>query len=119
MKEDTDEIPMKPTFTLPLLKCDYDSTGACYVIFDKTDFPITSFTNTLKFTMLEVEEDIQVDDGYEDEYMIEDIDLLVGDYIQPLYGDWSRLWADLEHEFIETYSLSAVSTLQGNFTINE
>lgn len=110
-----DEETLQPKFILPLQRCNFGELGACYVVFEKERFPLASFNNMLSFTMKEVDDQGDSDDGYDDEYELEDIELCIGNYVQPLYSDYGTLWSELaEFEVVETYSLSAVSTLSGS-----
>lgn len=56
-------------------------------------------------------------EGYDDEYQVEDIDLLVSDYIRPNYvSQFAQEWETLENELVETFALDKekAPSLKGN-----
>ena len=71
--------------------------------------PTATFTNTLKFVVKDCDPTTGEPDeeGYEDEYQVEDIDVLTGDYIQPTYiSNFAEVWEQLsETEALETFAL--------------
>lgn len=70
---------------------------------------IATFANTLKFVIKDCDPTTGEPDeeGYEDEYEIEDVEVLTGDYIQPTYvSQFTQLWEQFaETEAIETFAL--------------
>jgi coatomer protein complex subunit gamma len=70
---------------------------------------IASFTNTLKFIVKDCDPTTgEPDDaGYQDEYQVEDVDLLICDYIRPTYtSNFDQEYQSLEEgEAIETLAL--------------
>lgn len=70
---------------------------------------VATFTNTLKFVVKDCDPTTGEPDeeGYEDEYQVEDIDVLTGDYIQPTYiSNFADVWEQLaETEALETFAL--------------
>ncbi|KAI9288445.1 coatomer gamma subunit appendage platform subdomain-containing protein [Umbelopsis sp. AD052] len=81
-------------------KLEYNVTGMLYLDFHKltADYPIATFTNTLSFVVKDCylttgEPD---EEGYEDEYQVEDFDVLTGDYIQLTYiCNFAEVWEQL------------------------
>ena len=96
--------------------------GTVYVAFkksdDETQFVTTSFTNTLKFTIKEIDPTTNEpeESGYEDEYQVEDLDLTGSDYIVPAYaGSFDNIWEQSKQdEASETLQLSGVKSITGN-----
>jgi coatomer protein complex subunit gamma len=109
-------MDLRPAFALPIVSCAYNAVGTGYVVFERKGAPITSITNVLKFMVRETDDDGNPEeDAYEDEYAVEDLELEVGDYVLPsLNIDFDKLWTDLQaSEVIETYALTAVSSIKG------
>lgn len=76
-----------------------------------------SFTNTLKYIVKDCDPNTGEpdDEGYEDEYVLEDIEVLVADHVQRVMkpnfaAAWEEIGADNEVE--ETYALSSMKTLE-------
>ncbi|KAJ1977854.1 coatomer subunit gamma, partial [Dimargaris verticillata] len=122
------EVASVPT---PKLLC--DETNRTYVAFARTDAledsgmadaaslpPLSgTFAATLKFMIKDCDPttgEPDSDEGFEDEYVLEDVDLALADFMQPMYlGDPARVWEELETapgERVETFALSAFDTLQ-------
>lgn len=58
------------------------------------------------------------EDGYDDEYQLEGVELLTADYMTATYvPNFANAWEELgdEAEVIETYSLTAVAGVKGEF----
>lgn len=79
-----------------------DSKGVVYVSFKKDDsITLSSFTNNLTFISKEIdpstgtsEED---DEGFQDEYQIEDLIISPGDFITPTFvSDFTKQWDELD-----------------------
>jgi Coatomer gamma subunit appendage platform subdomain len=102
-----------PKFMLALPQCTFNAQGQAYMVFAKDAYPLLTLKNTLTFVMKELDDAGDADEGYEDEYELEDLAVCIGDYVMPLYGDFSKLWSGLHEEVVETYSLTAVSTIAG------
>ncbi|TGZ82786.1 Coatomer, gamma subunit [Ascodesmis nigricans] len=112
--EETGELEVEEDFIIPIPKLTHEEPGVIYVSFKRLSeegYPITTFSNTLKFTSKEIDPATgePEDEGYEDEYQVEDLDLTVGDYIVPSFaGSWANVWEQVGAaggEATETYSL--------------
>jgi len=72
---------------------------------------VTSMTTTLKFTVKDCDPatgEPDSDEGYDDEYQLEDLDITVADYVQRVMkGNFAAAWEELgeENELEDTYSL--------------
>ncbi|KAL8767497.1 MAG: hypothetical protein Q9209_006004 [Squamulea sp. 1 TL-2023] len=89
---------LQEEFIIPIAKLPTGQPGTVYVSFKKignSPYPITSFTNVVKFTSKEIDPTTGEpdDSGYEDEYQIEDLELLGSDYVLPAYaGSFDHVW---------------------------
>eukprot|EP01091_Cochliopodium_minus_P016954 TRINITY_DN6512_c0_g1_i1.p1 TRINITY_DN6512_c0_g1~~TRINITY_DN6512_c0_g1_i1.p1 ORF type:complete len:903 (-),score=286.64 TRINITY_DN6512_c0_g1_i1:47-2755(-) len=89
--------------TVQAKKLRYGSTSHCFVCFEKEEssFPTGSFTSTLKFVMKEVDGDTgepdEDDQGYEDEFQLDDLELSASNYIckSEINNDWNDVWEQL------------------------
>lgn len=111
--EDFSEVCSKPLKSLP-----YDSPGQIFVAFEKPDHvPATGkFSNVLKFTVKEVDTSSgEVDeDGVEDEYQIEDLDIVPADYmLRVAVSNFRNAWENMdpESERVDEYGLGARESL--------
>ncbi|KAL1924334.1 uncharacterized protein VTP21DRAFT_7369 [Calcarisporiella thermophila] len=114
MQPESDEYGVEEVASIPAEAIACDQTGVAYVSFrrkDVSEYSLASFINTLKFVVKEcdptsgdlIDED---DEGYEDEYQVEDIELLTGDYMKPTYEpSFVKAWDQLEAEVVETFFL--------------
>ncbi|XP_031636649.1 coatomer subunit gamma [Contarinia nasturtii] len=108
---------------IPCAKLPYNETGSTYVI---VEFPqdvsnsAATFGATLKFIVKDCDPQTgepDSDDGYDDEYMLEDLEISVADQVQKITkSNFSNAWSSAETdawvELEDTYELSAVNTLQ-------
>jgi len=99
------------------------SPGIVYVSFTRDspeEYASGSFQCVLKFVSKEVDPSTgePEEDGYEDEYQLEEVELGAGDYIVPTYITFSTEWDRLRGgaSATETFSLSAMESLKGGFT---
>lgn len=115
---------LEEEFIIPVAKLATDQPGAVYVSFKKTgdtSYPITSLTNVLKFTSKEIDPTTgEPDDaGYEDEYQVEDLELLGSDYVMPAYaGSFDHVWEQTGangDEAVETLQLSNTKSIAGEW----
>lgn len=97
----------------------YNVSGITYVSvkYLTSAYPSGTFTNTLKFTVKEVDPSTgEVDEsGDDDEYQIEDIEVSISDYIKRTVvtaypEEWEKLGE--ENEAVSTFNLSTMRTLQ-------
>lgn len=97
------------------------SPGIVYVSYTREspeDFAVGSFQCTLKFLSKELDPSTgePEEDGYEDEYQVEDIELSAGgDYLIPSYTAFDTEWKKLESgaSATETFVLSGMESLKG------
>ena len=96
------------------------SPGIVYVSFTRDspeEYVSGSFQCALKFVSKEVDPSTAEpeEDGYEDEYQLEEVELGAGDYIIPTYVTFSSEWDRLRGgaNATETFSLSAMENLKG------
>jgi len=93
--------------------------GVCYVCIKRPPktYPTGSLSAKLKFLVKEVDPSTgdAEETGYDDEYKLEDIELLTADYMRKSYiSNFSEGWEKLGNagEVIETYKLTSVKTTQ-------
>lgn len=109
-------------FTMPIPSLQSStSPGIVYVSFTRDDpdaYQVASFQCVLKFVSKEVDPSTgePEEEGYEDEYQLEDLELSAADYITPTYvtftSEWDRLRGGVS--VTETFSLPAMESLKGN-----
>lgn len=91
-------------FIIPISKLDPHSQGVVYVSFSTPENNIfsTSFSNTLSFVTKECDPttfEPFSDEGFQDEYEIEDLALTPGDYLIPTYiGNFDVTFKELRYE---------------------
>lgn len=107
-------------FILPLPSLAAQESGIVYVSFTRDspeDYATASFTNTLRFVSKEVDPETgePQEDGYDDEYQTEDVELSAGDYITPSYATFATEWDRLRSgsTATETFALTALDSLKG------
>lgn len=113
---------LEEEFTIPVAKLATDQPGAVFVSFKKSSdvaYPVTSFTNVLRFTSKEIDPTTGEPDesGYEDEYQVEDLELGGSDYVVPAFAGsfdhaWEQTGADGD-EASETLQLSTTKSIAG------
>jgi coatomer protein complex subunit gamma len=96
------------------------SPSIVYVSFTREspdDHALASFQCTLKFVTKELDPGTgePEEEGYEDEYQVEEIEVNASDYIVPSYAAFTSEWDRLRTgpNATETFSLSAMGSLQG------
>jgi len=116
----TTECALTEDFIIPAPLLKHDAPGIVYVSFTRdspAEFAVGAFANLLRFTSKEVDpiSGEPEEDGYADEYQVEEIDLGAGDYISPAYAAFStefdRLRAAASQT--ETFALTALESIQG------
>lgn len=119
-----DDETLEEDFTVPCPKLTTSEPGIVYVAFKKVSddsFPITSFTNSLKFTSKEIDPTTgePEESGYEDEYQVEDLELTGSDYVIPNFaGSFDHIWEQTGangEEASETFQLSNIKSIAGKF----
>ncbi|KAL9131440.1 MAG: hypothetical protein Q9175_006769 [Cornicularia normoerica] len=115
-----EEESLEEDFTIPVAKLATDQPGTVFVSFKKSGdiaYPVTSFTNVLKFTSKEIDPTTREPDesGYEDEYQVEDLELLGSDYVTPAFaGSFEHAWEQTGangEEASETLQLSSTKSI--------
>lgn len=121
-----EEESLEEDFTIPVAKLAADQPGTVFVSFKKSGdvaYPVTSFTNVLKFTSKEIDPTTGEPDesGYEDEYQVEDLDLLGSDYVTPAFaGSFDHAWEQTGangEEASETLQLSSTKSIAGTHLV--
>ena len=114
------EANLVEDFIIPAPSLSTDAAGTIYVSFSRSDpseYTTGSFTNALKFVSKEVDpaSGEPEEDGYEDEYALEEIELGAGDYVIPSYATFATEWDRLRTgaSLTETFALSALESLKG------
>ncbi|KAL7125366.1 hypothetical protein ABFS83_14G112700 [Erythranthe nasuta] len=111
--EEFSEVGTKPIKSLP-----YDTPAQTFVAYEKPEgIPaIGKFSNTLRFTVKEVDTSTgeAEDDGVEDEYQLEDFEVVAADYILKVgVSNFKNAWdsMDAESERVDEYGLGARESL--------
>lgn len=119
-------VSMEPSDGFEVLKCipcaklSYDTPGTTYTLVRLPEDPTSvtgTFSCTLKFLVKDCDPNTGEADeeGYDDEYVLEDVEVAVGDHVQkvmkPNFGaSWEEVGPDNEME--DTYALSTMKTLE-------
>ncbi|KAH9812366.1 adaptin N terminal region-domain-containing protein [Melampsora americana] len=102
-------------FIIPIPSIGTDP-GTIYVSYSRMGYDLGSFGCTLKFISKEVDPESgePEEEGYEDEYQIEEVEIGVGDYIVPTYVGFTQEWDRLRSgvNVTETFSLSSLKSLE-------
>jgi coatomer protein complex subunit gamma len=119
MSSDDEESGLKIVKLIPIHKLEYNVPQSVFVVYEYQAIPLNvSFSNTLKFIAREIDPSTGEpdDQGYDDEYLVEGIEIGLEDYVIPTYvPGFQKEWDALPHEVVETYALTALATLQGKF----
>ncbi|WOH04633.1 hypothetical protein DCAR_0624044 [Daucus carota subsp. sativus] len=111
--EQFSEVGVKPLSSLP-----YNSPGQTFVAFEKREgvTSVGKFSNVLRFIVKEVDpssEEVD-DDGVEDEYQLEDLEVVAADYILKVgVSNFRNAWEsmDPDTERVEEYGLGTRESL--------
>ena len=95
----------------------YDCPASCFISFNRnpTLFNVGTFTVSLRYTVFSLDSSgFREDDGEEDEYPLENLYLVLGDYcLKALVPDFQDEWEKSENfEAVETFTLINIKTLQ-------
>lgn len=111
----------KVVLQVPLEKLAYQETGSCFVCYAIPEEPEVAcnvtFSNTLKYVVKDCDPatgEPDDTDGYPDEYVLEDVELALSDYVLKVaIADFSGSWEEMgpESELEDTFVLSNYSTL--------
>ena len=123
-----DEEELEEVFIIPAEKLPTDEPGKVYVAFKKINgeesLPMTTFSNTLKFTSKEIDPTTNEpeESGYDDEYEVAEFDLNGSDYVVPTFaGNFAHLWEQVGasgEEAEETMQLSSIKSIAGTFPLS-
>jgi len=124
MQSQTDECGLTEDFIIPVPSLTAASSpSTLYVSFTRdspAEYTLGSFQCTLKFLSKELDPSTgePEEEGYEDEYQLEEIELSAGgDYIVPNYVTFGSEWDRLRSAATatETFALSSMESLKGQF----
>ncbi|KAI3969838.1 hypothetical protein MKX01_038306 [Papaver californicum] len=110
--EDFSEVSLKPLASLP-----YDSPGQTFVAFEKPEgVVVAKFANTLRFIVKEVDPSTgeAEDDGVEDEYQLEDLEVGSADFMLKVgVSNFRNAWESMgeEYEKVDEYGLGVRESL--------
>jgi hypothetical protein len=124
--EDADEVaPLEEDFLIPVARLNTSEPGTVYVAFKNASgasYPSSTFTNILKFTSKEIDPSTgePEEEGYEDEYQVEDLELGGADWVIPTFATnfdeiWDTIDTETGDEASETLILSGSKSITGNF----
>ncbi|GAA5866440.1 hypothetical protein JCM3774_004684 [Rhodotorula dairenensis] len=106
-------------FIIPVQSLGPNSDGVVYVSFSRTNpgaYATGAFGNTLRFISKEIDPESgePEEDGYDDEYQLEELDLGAADYIVPSYAAFATEWDRLRSaaSVQETFALTALDSLK-------
>lgn len=106
-------------FIIPVQSLGPNSEGVVYVSFSRTNpgaYASGTFGNTLRFISKEIDPESgePEEDGYDDEYQLEELDLGAADYIVPSYAAFATEWDRLRSaaSVQETFALTALDSLK-------
>eukprot|EP00245_Coleochaete_scutata_P011586 TRINITY_DN4319_c0_g2_i1.p1 TRINITY_DN4319_c0_g2~~TRINITY_DN4319_c0_g2_i1.p1 ORF type:complete len:907 (-),score=212.04 TRINITY_DN4319_c0_g2_i1:451-3171(-) len=106
-------------YTKPLAAMQYGAPGQTFAAFSRPEgsCSVGKFACTLKFKVKEVDPSTgeAEDDGYEDEYQLEDLEVVSSDYVLKAgVSNFRNAWESLSPEFERTdeYGLGVKETLQ-------
>lgn len=120
-------VQMEPSDSHEVLCCipapslTYNQPGICYTLVRLPDDDPTAvagtFSCTMKFTVRDCDPNTGVpdEDGYDDEYVLEDLEVTVSDHIQKvLKPNFAAAWEEVGDTFEkeETFALSSTKTLE-------
>jgi len=105
---------------IPAPSLPYDQPGTSYTLVGLPEDPTQAtgtFSCTLKFVVKDCDPNTGEADeeGYEDEYVLEDMDITVADHVQKVVkANFGVSWEELgeQNELEDTYALSSIKTLE-------
>ncbi|XP_033017836.1 coatomer subunit gamma-2 isoform X1 [Lacerta agilis] len=119
-------VQMEPSDAYDVLRCipapilSYNQPAMCYTLvrlpLDDPTAVACTFSCTMKFTVRDCDPHTGVpdEDGYDDEYVLEDLELTLSDHLQKvLKPNFAAAWEEVgdDYEKEETFSLSTIKTL--------
>ncbi|KAG0352506.1 coatomer subunit gamma [Podila minutissima] len=120
MTAESDDVSLVEVAIIPAPQLAYDVPGTAYVAFERTileEYPECTFSSVLKFIAKDCDPTTGEPDeeGFEDEYQVEEVSLAIGDFVLPSYiPSFNKGWEDLgaEFEVVETLALTASPGIQ-------
>ncbi|KAL6622139.1 Coatomer, gamma subunit [Neocallimastix californiae] len=110
---------LQPMFCIPCNQLLYDQPEKIYVVYKRPPqyTPSVTFSCLLKFIVKDCDPSTgEIDpEGYEDEYQLEDLDLIIGDYVAPAFIiNFQKAWDEIgdANEVVETYMLTAATSIK-------
>ncbi|CAL6309066.1 unnamed protein product [Bathycoccus prasinos] len=109
----------RENFTVPLVSMPLSQAGSTFVSFSHEEgIKAAQYGCVLKFVSKEIDPSTgePEDEGYEDEYTLEDVSLELVDYIQPhSVPNFKKAWDEYEEaaEQVDDYSLGQTNNIQG------
>uniref|UniRef100_A0A8D1RSC2 Coatomer subunit gamma n=1 Tax=Sus scrofa TaxID=9823 RepID=A0A8D1RSC2_PIG len=106
---------------IPAASLPYNQPGICYTLVrlpdDDSIAAAGTFSCTMKFTVRDCDPDtgVPAEEGYDDEYVLEDLEVTVSDHIQKvLKPNFAAAWEEVGDTFEkeETFALSSTKTLE-------
>ncbi len=122
MQPQSDDTGLTEDFIIPVPSLSASTLPSIvYVSFTREspdDYAVGSFACTLKFISKELDPSTgePEDEGYEDEYQLEEVELSAGgDYIIPSYATFGSEWDRLRTgpSVTETFALSSMDSIKG------
>lgn len=109
-------------FVIPVAELKPSETGSVFVSYNSPTVGdediLAAFGNTITYTSKDIIDDEggidPADEGMEDEYQIEDLEITAGDFITPLYNsNFSNIFDQLPNEEGSVVTISGASNLEG------
>ncbi|KAK7862012.1 hypothetical protein R5R35_002151 [Gryllus longicercus] len=108
--------------SVPCARLPFNETGSTYIVLqypDELPASVGTFSATLKFLVKDCDPATgqpDSDEGYDDEYMLEDVEVTLADQVQKVsktnFGSAWEEAASTHSELEDTYSLSTMGTLE-------
>ncbi|KAH6577516.1 hypothetical protein BASA61_008862 [Batrachochytrium salamandrivorans] len=116
--DDEDIQGLQFDFIVSAEKLVFDIPSSIYVVFKRLNgvSPTAYFSNTLKFVVKDCDPNTGEpdDEGFQDEYLLEDIEITLSDYMLPTFvADFDHVWNELTdaNQVTEAYALTAVKSI--------
>ncbi|KAJ3045274.1 Coatomer subunit gamma-2 [Rhizophlyctis rosea] len=121
--DDEDAGSLIQELTIPISKLIYDIPATAYLVLRRPGgvTPTATFSNTMKFLVKDCDPNTGEADeeGFEDEYELEDMDVTMADYVLPSFiVDFKRSWEEIggDNEIVETYALTNSASIRAAVT---
>eukprot|EP00002_Diphylleia_rotans_P031974 TRINITY_DN6672_c0_g2_i1.p1 TRINITY_DN6672_c0_g2~~TRINITY_DN6672_c0_g2_i1.p1 ORF type:complete len:850 (+),score=187.47 TRINITY_DN6672_c0_g2_i1:58-2607(+) len=108
--------------SVPIPSLPYSTPGVTYVcVRRESRFALGSFSTVMSFRQKEVDPDTQMalDEGYDDDYQMEDFEVSVADYINKTpVREFSTIWDKMAncHQYVDSFSLSSIRSIPAAVT---